>query len=64
MSIIRMNKYGVRKYYADPDNPDADKELGIIYTQDYWEDNEGISIYPLDEKIRLYISIGSECKPL
>lgn len=41
---------GVRKYYADPDNPDADKELGIIYTQDYWEDNEGISIYPLDEK--------------
>ena len=37
---------GVRKYYADPDMPDADKELGIIYTQDYWEDNEGISIYP------------------
>lgn len=36
---------GVRKYYADPDNPDADKELGIIYTGDYWEDNEGISIY-------------------
>lgn len=43
-------QYGVRKYYADPDMPDADKELGIIYTQDYWEDNEGISIYPTGEK--------------
>ena len=43
-------QYGIRKYFADPDAPDADKELGIIFTQDYWEDNEGISIYPLDEK--------------
>lgn len=41
---------GVRKYYADPDIYDADKELGIIYTQDYWEDNEGISIYPTGAK--------------
>lgn len=43
-------QYGVRKYYADPDMPDADKELGIIYTLDYWEDNEGIAIYNIDDK--------------
>jgi len=43
-------QYGVRKYQADPDAPDADKELGIIYTQDYLKDNEGISIYCIDDK--------------
>ncbi|MFC2135795.1 phytase [Bacteroidota bacterium] len=43
-------QYGIRKYLADPDAPDADKELGIIYTQDYLEDNEGISIYCIDDK--------------
>jgi 3-phytase len=43
-------QYGVRKYHADPDAPDADKELGIIYTQDYLKDNEGISIYCIDDK--------------
>ena len=41
---------GVRKYHADPDAPEADKELGIIYTQDYLKDNEGISIYNTDDK--------------
>jgi len=43
-------QYGVRKYHADPDAPEADKELGIIYTQDYLKDNEGISIYNIDDK--------------
>lgn len=42
-------QYGVRKYHADPDAPDADKELGIIYTMDYLKDNEGISIYCIDD---------------
>ena len=42
-------QYGVRKYSADPDTPDSERELGIIYTQDYLEDNEGISIYCLDD---------------
>jgi 3-phytase len=42
-------QYGVRKYHADPDTPDADKELGIIYTQDYTDDNEGISIYKIND---------------
>jgi len=43
-------QYGVRKYLADPDAPNANEELGIIYTQDYLDDNEGISIYCVDEK--------------
>ncbi|MBZ0180664.1 MAG: phytase [Melioribacteraceae bacterium] len=42
-------QFGVRKYNADPSAPDADKELGIIDTKDYWEDNEGICIYPTGE---------------
>jgi 3-phytase len=40
---------GVRKYCADPDAKDANKELGIIYTTDYKEDNEGISIYEVND---------------
>jgi 3-phytase len=43
-------QFGIRKYNADPDVKDADKELGIIYTTDYLEDNEGISIYEVDDK--------------
>ncbi len=43
-------QYGIRKYLANPDAPDADKELGIIYTLDYLDDNEGISIYCIDDK--------------
>ena len=43
-------QFSVRKYYADPDAPDADKELGLIYTLDYLKDNEGISIYNIDDK--------------
>ncbi len=42
-------QYGIRKYHADPDAEDANKELGIIYTQDYLEDNEGISIYTIND---------------
>jgi len=43
-------QFAVRKYHADPDAPDADKELGLIYTLDYLKDNEGISIYNIDDK--------------
>ena len=37
--------FGVRKYAADPDAPDAGKELATIGTSGYAEDHEGISIY-------------------
>jgi 3-phytase len=40
---------GVRKYFADPDAAGAEKQLGIICTSDYLEDNEGISIYEVDD---------------
>lgn len=42
-------QFGIRKYYVDPDMKEADKQLGIIYTTDYLEDNEGISIYEVDD---------------
>jgi 3-phytase len=40
----------VRKYHADPDIPGADKQLGTISVAGYLEDNEGISIYEVDDR--------------
>jgi 3-phytase len=39
----------VRKYYADPDIPGAEKQLGTISVAGYLEDNEGISIYEVND---------------
>ena len=39
----------IRKYHADPDIPDAGKELGTISTAGYLEDSEGISIYEVND---------------
>ncbi|MFH0988643.1 MAG: phytase [bacterium] len=39
----------IRKYYADPDAKDANKELAAISTADYLEDSEGISIYEVND---------------
>lgn len=36
---------GVRKYAADPDAPDANRQLAILGTTGFREDREGISIY-------------------
>ena len=41
--------FGVRKYAADPDAPDAGKELATIGTTGYAGDHEGISIYKLND---------------
>lgn len=40
---------GVRKYHADPSAPNADVELAFIDTSSYEGDNEGISIYKIDD---------------
>lgn len=40
---------GVRKYYADPDNPDAATELALFGTDGFAEDREGISIYTIND---------------
>ncbi|MDP3073461.1 MAG: phytase [Opitutaceae bacterium] len=37
--------FGVRKYAADPDAPDAGRELAVFGTSGYVSDHEGISIY-------------------
>jgi 3-phytase len=41
--------FGVRKYLVDPDAPDADKELAAFGTRGYTSDQEGISIYKLND---------------
>ncbi|MGC4073061.1 MAG: phytase [Nibricoccus sp.] len=39
---------GVRKYAADPDAPEADRELAFFGEKDFARDIEGISIYEVD----------------
>lgn len=39
---------GIRKYYADPDS--ADRQLAIFGTNEFKEDNEGISIFNTSDK--------------
>ena len=37
---------GIRKYHADPDHPEAGRELALFGTTGFVEDHEGIAIYP------------------
>lgn len=37
---------GIRQYLADPDAPDANKELALFGTAGFVSDHEGIGIYP------------------
>ena len=39
---------GIRKYAADPDAPDANRELALFGTADFRADREGLSLYALD----------------
>lgn len=50
-------QFGTRKYYADPEK--GNEELAIFGQGEYLEDNEGISIYKLDEKTG-YILISNQ----
>jgi 3-phytase len=40
---------GVRKYAADPDAPEANRELALFGTSGFASDHEGISIYRRDD---------------
>jgi len=40
---------GLRKYHADPDHPDAAKELALFGTTGFVQDHEGIGIYPTSD---------------
>lgn len=43
-------RFGIRKYHADPDHPDAGKELAVFGTTGFEGDREGIAIYPTGRK--------------
>lgn len=38
-------RHGIRKYYADPDHPQAGKVLAVFGTEGYQGDREGLAIY-------------------
>lgn len=40
---------GIRKYHADPDRPDAAKELALFGTTGFVSDHEGIAVYPTSD---------------
>jgi 3-phytase len=40
---------GIRKYHADPETPDADRELALFGTDGFADQREGISIYAVDD---------------
>jgi 3-phytase len=42
-------RYGIRKYHADPDRADAARELAVIGADGYVGDREGLAIYETDE---------------
>ena len=51
--------HGIRKYAADPDAPDANRELAVFGTEGFASDHEGISIYRVDERTG-YILISDQ----
>lgn len=38
-------RYGIRKYHADPDHPEAARELAVFGTSGFLGDREGLAIY-------------------
>jgi len=38
-------RFGIRKYHADPDHPEAAKELAVLGRDGYQGDREGLAIY-------------------
>ncbi len=49
--------YGVRKYHADPDQNDANKELAVLGRRGFEKDREGLSIYaPTDSTGYIVVS--------
>lgn len=43
-------QFGIRKYHADPDAPDANRELTVFGTEGFKRDREGIAIYKTDKR--------------
>ena len=38
-------RFGIRKWHADPDHPDATRELAVFGTEHYRGDREGLALY-------------------
>jgi len=49
-------RFGIRKYRADPDAPDAATELASFGTDGYEGDREGLAIYPTGPKTGYLVS--------
>ena len=48
---------GIHKWHADPDHPDAARELAVFATQGYQQDREGIGIYALPDGTGYIVSV-------
>jgi 3-phytase len=46
----------IRKYHADPDHPDADRELAVIGAEGYMGDREGLAIYETGKSTGFLVS--------
>lgn len=49
--------HSIRKYYADPDHPEADVELAVFGVTGYEGDREGLAIYPTGSRRGYIVSV-------
>jgi len=49
-------RYGIRKYHADPDVPEAARELAAFGLDGYHDDREGLAIYKTGERTGYIVS--------
>lgn len=47
---------GIRKYHADPDAPEAQRELALFGQSGYLGDREGLAIYAVDDRTGYLVS--------
>lgn len=50
-------RFGIRKYHADPDHPDAGRELAVIGREGYEMDREGLAIFARPDGTGLLVSV-------
>jgi 3-phytase len=50
-------RFGIRKYHADPDHPDAARELAVIGREGYAADREGLGIYRMPGGTGFIVSV-------
>lgn len=50
-------RFGIRKYHADPDHPDAARELAIFGRHGYQGDREGLAVYAQADGTGFIVSV-------